>query len=279
MFRRRQGGFTVIEMLTVIAIIGVLAAIIFPVMASAKKKAKQTQCISNLHQIHVAVKAFQLDEHRYPDFIAGPVVWRNNQGVIGPEYNSGQFISLDNTTGVIFGRSMSLFPEYIKSVSDLKCPLANMNADRIEYSPSNPAHIVQDPMFSAGLRSWDDNGTPKPYFVYKFSSYDYQKPKPLNQDEIHYSIKWIDPQNLNDPDIERQLVWQSPPTDTTVITWCSYHRDFSGANVSDSSMDLVLYLDGHVKPTITKTTLDYDPVNGVQVPLQWVHAWRVKPGQ
>ncbi|HEY3333425.1 MAG TPA: DUF1559 domain-containing protein [Capsulimonadaceae bacterium] len=44
-------GFTLIELLVVIAIIAILAAILFPVFATAREKARQTGCSSNMKQI------------------------------------------------------------------------------------------------------------------------------------------------------------------------------------------------------------------------------------
>ena len=46
----RRRAFTLIELLVVIAIIAILAAILFPVFATAKEKAKQTSCLSNTRQ-------------------------------------------------------------------------------------------------------------------------------------------------------------------------------------------------------------------------------------
>ena len=48
-----QGGFTLVELLVVIAIIAILAALLLPVLASAKEKGKRAQCMSNLKQIGV----------------------------------------------------------------------------------------------------------------------------------------------------------------------------------------------------------------------------------
>jgi prepilin-type N-terminal cleavage/methylation domain-containing protein/prepilin-type processing-associated H-X9-DG protein len=54
-------GFTLIELLVVIAIIAILAAILFPVFASAREKARQTTCASNLKQLGLAFTQYEQD--------------------------------------------------------------------------------------------------------------------------------------------------------------------------------------------------------------------------
>jgi len=59
-------GFTLIELLVVIAIIAILAAILFPVFARARAKGQQTQCLSNLKQITMALQMYASDnDSRY----------------------------------------------------------------------------------------------------------------------------------------------------------------------------------------------------------------------
>ncbi|GAB4117770.1 MAG: hypothetical protein Fur0036_01380 [Fimbriimonadaceae bacterium] len=61
MTARRQ-GFTIIELLVVVAIVAILAALIFPAIARAKASAKQTGCLSNMKQIGTAFALYMADE-------------------------------------------------------------------------------------------------------------------------------------------------------------------------------------------------------------------------
>lgn len=57
----KRSGFTLVELLIVIGIIALLAALLFPVFLSARAKARQAACISNLRQIGVAVFLYAQD--------------------------------------------------------------------------------------------------------------------------------------------------------------------------------------------------------------------------
>lgn len=62
---RSRNAFSLIELLVVIAIISILAAILFPVFASAREKARQTSCASNLRNIGTAMQMYSEDFDEY----------------------------------------------------------------------------------------------------------------------------------------------------------------------------------------------------------------------
>jgi prepilin-type N-terminal cleavage/methylation domain-containing protein len=58
---RDRRAFTLIELLVVMAIIAIIAALLFPVFAQARDKARQASCLSNLHQIGLAIRMYMQD--------------------------------------------------------------------------------------------------------------------------------------------------------------------------------------------------------------------------
>lgn len=60
-------AFTLIELLTVIAIIGILAAIIIPVVGKVRDTARRAQCTSNIRQIATGMLMFAAEnKNRFP---------------------------------------------------------------------------------------------------------------------------------------------------------------------------------------------------------------------
>ena len=59
-------GFTLVELLVVIAFIGVLVALLLPAVQAAREAARRTQCTNNIKQIALAVHNFESAERRLP---------------------------------------------------------------------------------------------------------------------------------------------------------------------------------------------------------------------
>jgi prepilin-type N-terminal cleavage/methylation domain-containing protein len=63
---RRASGYTLLELLVCIAIIWLMASVLYPMVASARGKAYQTRCVSNLKQIGTAMDMYYEDWGYYP---------------------------------------------------------------------------------------------------------------------------------------------------------------------------------------------------------------------
>ncbi|MFP4058716.1 MAG: type II secretion system protein, partial [Candidatus Brocadiia bacterium] len=59
----RRRGFTLVELLVVISVIVILAALVLPVASSAMKTAARAECTSNLHQVAEGFMIY-VKEHR-----------------------------------------------------------------------------------------------------------------------------------------------------------------------------------------------------------------------
>jgi prepilin-type N-terminal cleavage/methylation domain-containing protein/prepilin-type processing-associated H-X9-DG protein len=64
-FARRR-GVTLVELLAVIAIIGILIAMLLPAVQAARRAAKRMQCGHNLRQIAIALVHYEGIHHRFP---------------------------------------------------------------------------------------------------------------------------------------------------------------------------------------------------------------------
>ncbi len=83
---RNRLAFTLIELLVVVAIIGILAALTFPMVGRGRAAAHSAKCMSNLRQIYVAAQAWSSD----------------NDGAIVPgAFGDAEATELNQITGIL----------------------------------------------------------------------------------------------------------------------------------------------------------------------------------
>jgi prepilin-type N-terminal cleavage/methylation domain-containing protein/prepilin-type processing-associated H-X9-DG protein len=143
-FRR---GFTLIEILIVLAIIAILAAILFPAFARAREGARRASCANNLKQLGMAFRQYAQDNNsRYP-LAANYQDWeKGGHWVAGPLPGSPGYTANDNFLaqpaapfGYQAGRAANveggaLYP-YVKSAGAYVCPSTeDAREKRLAYS-------------------------------------------------------------------------------------------------------------------------------------------------
>jgi prepilin-type N-terminal cleavage/methylation domain-containing protein/prepilin-type processing-associated H-X9-DG protein len=118
-------GFTLIELLVVIAVIAILAALLLPVLSSARRKARAVECLSNLRQISQGTFLYcQDNEDRLP------FAWFDD-----PDPKSNNFFVL--LTPLIYGSDFDGYSDFTLRL--YSCPirmsekLVDPNPMRISY--------------------------------------------------------------------------------------------------------------------------------------------------
>lgn len=162
---RVKRAFTLIELLVVVAIIAILAAILFPVFAQAKTAAKRTMSMSNMRQVGIAMLLYMGDTDD-----TTPTLY----------YYDANNLSIPSTQGFYYWPVLLL--PYTKSESIFLCP-ADKDEDPIlvdsqgrgRFDPNNELHfyiVGANPSYGYNYRYLatmimgnDPNGTnPTPFY-------------------------------------------------------------------------------------------------------------------
>src|SRR6185437_1055751 len=87
---RRPHGFTLVELLVAIAIIGLLVALLIPSIQAARESARRIQCFNNLRQLGIALQNYHDISRRFPSgYLSGSDSAGND---IGPGWGWSAFL-------------------------------------------------------------------------------------------------------------------------------------------------------------------------------------------
>jgi len=115
---RSSPAFTLVELLVVMAIIGILAALALPVFGRAKETARATVCLNNLHQTGIALQIYVQDNsNKLPvmrDAPTDPAAAATNtfpviQKVLAPQLGNTNVLRCPSDTQQLFERTGSSY--------------------------------------------------------------------------------------------------------------------------------------------------------------------------
>jgi prepilin-type N-terminal cleavage/methylation domain-containing protein/prepilin-type processing-associated H-X9-DG protein len=151
-----DGGFTLIEMLVVIAIIAILAALLLPALARAKQKAYGIQCMNDTRQMVLATGMY-VDDNQ--DLLPpNDFPWKTQEARTGVERNwvfGSMLVPLDMiSTAVLVDPRLSSLAQYNSQFSIYKCPAdITMVQNKIRARSVSMNCAVGTRWYSAGLGS------------------------------------------------------------------------------------------------------------------------------
>jgi prepilin-type N-terminal cleavage/methylation domain-containing protein len=133
---RKKDGFTLMEVLVVIAIIGVLAALLLPALATARERARRTTCANNLRQFAMAYEMYAADW--YEKF---------------PASETALYTAVSGKT--------SIYPDYINTINTFWCP-SSVSRNNEQPSCINSGNWDNSYSFVFGLTTSNDAAAPVP---------------------------------------------------------------------------------------------------------------------
>jgi prepilin-type N-terminal cleavage/methylation domain-containing protein/prepilin-type processing-associated H-X9-DG protein len=211
-------AFTLIELLVVIAIIAILAAILFPVFATARESARKASCQSNLKQLGLAIKQYEQD---YDGFTV-------TSG--GECYGSPAGTGCNKANPVPGLQWQWLIQPYVKNWGVYKCP-----SDTTPVQ-NRPVSYVENNWFSLSRQSG-------------FAIHEARVQVPAE------TVKLIDSGEATWADTNNPREWEGVKVIGDYTLWNYWDRisrvdpgwNWGDPNPRHGGGDNVLYYDGHVK--------------------------------
>jgi prepilin-type N-terminal cleavage/methylation domain-containing protein len=227
---RARNGFTLVELLVVIGIIVILAAILYPVFGSVREKARQAACRANLHQIAIAMKQYRDQWGRFP---------------FDPYY--------DANAGRWLGGVSALYPDFISDKKVLVCQ-DDVNISTKKQQASDECYSSYNGYPTADLHAFAQGSTTPPdgstaitgdkrtYNYYGYGQEGYDAFTFATRPYASILAPWLRNEGLSWRHYPRLYNRQAP--DNTYVTHCLHHRRFYKGS---SEMDAAVTLGGDSK--------------------------------
>ncbi|MEX2141179.1 MAG: DUF1559 domain-containing protein [Pirellulales bacterium] len=138
MAHRRHPGFTLVELLVVITIIGMLMALVLPAINAVRENARRTSCANNMDQIALGAISYATNRGTFPGY-------RGNRAGSGSQVEASWFVAIapQLEQGVIKDRYDVLLqnPMQIPYVAFATCP--SDAPEQLTPMPNNPiSHLA-----------------------------------------------------------------------------------------------------------------------------------------
>jgi len=139
---RKKNGFTLIELITVIAIILILMGLLFPAMSSVREAAKKVQARNDIMNIVTAVKAYYTEYGQYP--VDSTVSNNNDTFFGGSNTNDLLFNVLRSGSSTILNPRGIIFIEVpsVKTPSSPKSGIGTTTGAGQYYDPWGTPYLI-----------------------------------------------------------------------------------------------------------------------------------------
>jgi type IV pilus assembly protein PilA len=115
-----QKGFTLIELMIVIAILGILMAIAIPAYQDYTVRAKFSECINQLAPLKLGVSEFRISNGRFPGAMTSFADPSTTTYCATPTYNAGVLTATGNISGISPQPAVLLSPTVNATSGDIQ---------------------------------------------------------------------------------------------------------------------------------------------------------------